>query len=611
MRSLAMLVLFSTFFGATVVGQTIVSTSPQTKNAVIEEFGGIYCAYCTEGHQIIHELKNTHPDKIVHLNYQIGDYAAPNGNDPDFRTTYGEAILEQSGTNGYPSATINRNVFYGLEQGAPGTMALSRWNWTTAVEEELNQDAIVNLAATASVNISTHSLEILVEYYYTGNSVLPMNKLQIAIMQNEVLGPQVGGNQGNNYTQDNMFRTFLTGQWGESISQTSAGTFGSRTFSYQLPDSYRDIPFDPFNIKIAIFISEDEVQILNGIEISPGFQIDNNVDAHALWLKNETFLCQDPIHPIIKVRNEGNYSISSFVVDYNIGLDQWQYHWNGTLPSLATTTIDLPPIPLEDPSSISTDSVLLQVTVSNPNESADQNPANNSAVSVIKLAPQVTTPSLLLSLQTDQYGYETYWEILNEEDEVIYNGGNPVLQYTSGGYQISSPFDEGIYGDNQSILEYIDLPQEEGCYKFRIIDDYGDGMCCNYGWGYYALTTSEGNTILAGGAFGAEEELLFNYKQIATATNDTNLFEMGINLSPVPVTNGLLAYQIQYPKIVESYSIDVFNLSGQILFNKKVPATNGLPISGQLSIGHLPNGLYLFRIKTGRKSQTKRFIIAQ
>jgi hypothetical protein len=38
--------LFSVYVNA----QTLVSTDPQPRNAVLEEFTGIYCGYCPQGH---------------------------------------------------------------------------------------------------------------------------------------------------------------------------------------------------------------------------------------------------------------------------------------------------------------------------------------------------------------------------------------------------------------------------------------------------------------------------------------------------------------------------------------------------------------------------------
>ena len=47
-----------TFCSLKTQAQTIVSTTPENKNAILEEFTGIYCVYCPDGHLIANNLKD-------------------------------------------------------------------------------------------------------------------------------------------------------------------------------------------------------------------------------------------------------------------------------------------------------------------------------------------------------------------------------------------------------------------------------------------------------------------------------------------------------------------------------------------------------------------------
>ena len=52
----------------------------------------------------------------------------------------------------------------------------------------------------------------------------------------------------------------------------------------------------------------------------------------------------------------------------------------------------------------------------------------------------------------------------------------------------------------------MDLCLEEGCYIFTINDDYGDGICCEYGTGFWAILDGEGDIItISDGEFGDSE----------------------------------------------------------------------------------------------------------
>src|SRR5690554_4494309 len=152
-------------------GQTIVPTTPQNKNVVLEEFTGIYCVYCPEGHAIAQALKDSNPDRVSLINIHQGSFAAPSGSAPDFRTPYGNAIAGQTGLTGYPSGTINRHVFSGT------TTALGRGQWTPRANEVLDMASNVNIAVEATLDIQTRELVVHVEAYYTGNSVESTNLL--------------------------------------------------------------------------------------------------------------------------------------------------------------------------------------------------------------------------------------------------------------------------------------------------------------------------------------------------------------------------------------------------------------------------------------------------
>jgi hypothetical protein len=68
-------------------------------------------------------------------------------------------------------------------------------------------------------------LTVTVESYYTGTSPVATNKLNVALLQNNTLGPQTGGNMGNNYNHQHRLVHMLTGQWGTTISSTTTGSF--------------------------------------------------------------------------------------------------------------------------------------------------------------------------------------------------------------------------------------------------------------------------------------------------------------------------------------------------------------------------------------------------
>ena len=75
-----------------------------------------------------------------------------------------------------------------------------------------------------------------------------------------------------------------------------------------------------------------------------------------------------------------------------------------------------------------------------------------------------------VQLQTDQYGAESAWQILNEDEQVV---------------ATSPPFQNNTLHSNMVLLP-------AGDYEFIITDAFGDGICCEFGEGWYRLSNECG-----------------------------------------------------------------------------------------------------------------------
>lgn len=90
-----------------------------------------------------------------------------------------------------------------------------------------------------------------------------------------------------------------------------------------------------------------------------------------------------------------------------------------------------------------------------------------------------------ITIGTDNYGSETSWSLTRNGSQVAEGGG---------------------YSNNS---EYADeLCLTDGTYTFVINDSYGDGICCNYGSGYYSITMGSTN-IGGGGEFASQDTVSF------------------------------------------------------------------------------------------------------
>ncbi|HIF14633.1 MAG TPA: Omp28-related outer membrane protein, partial [Bacteroidetes bacterium] len=183
----------------------------------------------------------------------------------------------QAKLSGYPSGSVNRRTFSAYSSN--GGSAMSRGDWSYATANMLSESSCVNVAAQSSIDMLTRQLTVNVEVYYTGNSSTSTNKLNVALLQNNVEGPQSGGSSYNpgqilpngNYNHMHMLRHLLTGQYGESINTTTQGTFISKTYTYTVPASLSYVTYDLQDIEVLVFVSESNENILSGSKSSMSY----------------------------------------------------------------------------------------------------------------------------------------------------------------------------------------------------------------------------------------------------------------------------------------------------------------------------------------------------
>lgn len=265
---------------------TIVSTAPSNKNVVLEEFTGINCQWCPAGHKIANEIKAANPGRVSVINIHTGIYA--NGTTPDFTTAYGAAIDSQAGTTGYPMGTVNRHLF----AAGSGVTALDRSFFVRSSNEILRQASYVNIGVKTDLNEETRELIVDVELYYTAQGSA-INMLNIALVQDSIIGPQVGASANypamgsdSRYQHNHMLRDLITGQWGDSIRQTASGTFVAKRYYYVVPEKVKDTPVNLDKIEIITFVAQGSQEIITGCSnksIETGFsspEVNNGITAY-------------------------------------------------------------------------------------------------------------------------------------------------------------------------------------------------------------------------------------------------------------------------------------------------------------------------------------------
>lgn len=483
--------LLGTFIALGAIAQpTFVSTTAANKNVVLEEYTGVNCGYCPAGHKIGNDIASANPGRVVLINIHQGSFA--NGT-PNYKTTFGDALANQTGLTGYPSGTVNRKVFTG------SVTALNRSEWTASANTVKNESSFVNVAAQAQIDVATRILTVTVEAYYTGEADNNFNLLNVALLQNNVLGPQAGMTanptqvSNGQYNHMHMLRHLLTGQWGDTLKVETGniptGTFFTRTYTYTLPANINNIPLELGDLELAVFVAQNKQNIYTGSLCEPTYVNLNSTGGEIFSATiNPDFGCNETATPSLIIKNLGQETITSMVIGYKSGGNAQQtYNYTGSVATFAKTA------------EIVLSSVDVVIGTSTPVE-LEIISINGVAQTGLTFTKNILKPVLSdavgdvkLRLYIDRYGSETTWNVKNSNGTIVANGG-PYTNATAAGTRL--------------IESQFNLPTA-GCYVFEIKDAYGDGINAGAGAGSYSLIDNNSASIAySNGKFGRKEILI-------------------------------------------------------------------------------------------------------
>ncbi|MBR1850120.1 MAG: Omp28-related outer membrane protein [Bacteroidales bacterium] len=634
------ILFFATTLALATMGmaQTFVDTTAQKRNVVIEEFTGVNCTYCPDGHKIVNQIIADFPGRISAINIHQGSYAAA------YTTRWGDAIANQTGLTGYPAGTVNRHVFSGSKT------ALQRNQFRSSANTIMGLDSPVNVAAKAYVDFFTRTIEIDVEVYYTSNSATSPNMLNVAILQDNILGPQVGATNfypemmvGNLYRHNHMLRDLVTGQWGDTIHQTTAGTFVSRHYSYEIPDKISNVAMKAPDLKVVAFIAQGKQEILTGcnaemtyygcyadelkveksdcdISFAPYFVVSNMSNERVTDITipytytgvADTLLVTDTLEPnttdTIYLPNyavetaptgSANYYAEAAITKMTRLFNAPQYDTTYTLDTTITDTLRIDTLytiyegdtsytsatipATADSSEIASITVIdssygiYSMTIDTNEFSYIENEGGRTKVDLINV---YTAPGpFYLHLVLDQYGAETTVKFRKQSDcSVIFEDG---------------PFDNDENRNSKAIYFNFD-PAEAGLYILSVYDSYGDG---NKG---FRLRDGEGNYIFTNsGNFGSEATYYLNVTTNGTGRMDG--IEAAANATTLSVYPNPVCDELRIDCGETVNRLEIMDLAGRTVIDTK-QATN------TIGTKNLTAGMYILRVTTESGISVQKFV---
>jgi hypothetical protein len=581
---------------ATAFAQLPVSTAPSNKTVVLEEFTGIKCVYCPDGHKIANNIKSSNtPGKVILVNIHTGGYAAPSGTEPDYRTAEGNAIaaISTMGITGYPTGSMNRHVYQGT------AIAMSRGVWAQYATQTLGQSSYVNVALQGTLNVTTRVLTVNVEVYYTGASPVSTNNLTVMLLENNVAGPQTGGtnfnptqvNPDGTYNHQHMLRKVLnTSAMGETISPTTSGTLIQKQYTFTVPAQFVNNAPQLGNLEIAAFVAESNTEIISGAYgplTLTGFAYTK--DAQVQSVSSEATVCAGKLNPKAKIYNNGSSTITSATINYNVnGGTNSTYNYTGSIAPASTVEITLPTINFT-PSASNT----LNVTLGNVNGSADQNTANNTQA---KTGISLTTVSNASSFMTmeftqDRYGSECSWKLYDEAANTVVAQDGPWADLSANGILLQSK-------------SFNVSPNK--CYRLDIIDTYGDGINAGAGVGGYKLFGSGATPLFtSNGQFGKGESRWFKTASSLSVENINGLTELAVYPNPAKEV-AKLNFSLEK---ASNLTIAVYDQLGQLVQVVSNSQFNAGVNQVEINTSSLNSGIYNIRIDAENGSLSQRISV--
>lgn len=612
-----LILFFGVFTTMLVVAQsTPVSTSPMNKNVLLEELTGIHCGFCPDGHQRANALKASHPGRVVLVNVHAGGYAIPATNEPDLRTTDGNALDSWFNPAGYPAGTVQRRVL-------SNKLTYDRDKWNSVATTVLAETSPVNIALDAEIDLTTREATVYVEIFYTSPFQSGTNHyLNVGILQNNFEGPQ--HNYGSptpynptailpdgNYMHQHIFRGYINsgGTWGKTIDASQTQVIYD-TIKYTLPASINSTYLDLSNLEFFAFVGEghngtSNSKVFTAAEITPTLKnIPASGYAHVNGITN--FLnagCDSPatVIPSVKISNGGKAITSMTFSTVINGGTPTITNWTGNIPQFETQVITLDNIDPFVPAGTNS----LKTTLTAVNGGDGLISTSFTATKSIKKSTVATGSLYEIDILTDYYAEDNSWELLNSANTVVASGG---------------PYKQS---DGQKIVkEYVTLNATD-CYSFKMYDAVGDGMGegSNPGGGFGFRIKKGNSTIYSnistlfeckteepdkGGTSNLTEGVLNLTYQFEVGLSEINN-SIALNVYPNPSVEKV---HVTFNAENSDYTINVTDLAGRVL--KTVNLNN---LSGyqdvDFSLSGIANGNYILSVVSENGTVNQQIIINQ
>ena len=266
-----------------------------------------------------------------------------------------------------------------------------------------------------------------------------------------------------------------------------------------------------------------------------------------LSISNNSF-CGNQLNIEVELSNFSANEVNSAVITYKINnLPSVNYQWNGNLASGSSTNVII------GTEAITMGSYELSIYSSSPNGFNDLD-LNNDTLEIF--FDVIEGYAYNIGIITDNYGDEVSWEIINQNNIEIASGNNLT---------------------SNSLNEYEICLEYDSCYIFTIYDSYNDGICCDFGNGFFSI-----NDVVFTGSYNDSFSI-----DLCDLTNYSDKIIQTTNIYPNPSSGNFVFLS----KTLIS-QLKIYDLNGKMILNKE-PMSKSI----EIDLTSFKSGFYAAHIK--------------
>lgn len=428
--------------------QYSVSTEVEKRKILLEEFTGVNCGWCPEGHKVAKQLVAGMAGEAFAVNVHAGYYSEPGAGQPDFRTSEGTALSNFFATSnaGYPCGTVNRYCYNGSDY-------LSSRNLWLSLAERLNaDDAIVNLDLSSTYDGTTGKLSVTVEGYYTGDVPADSTqRLNVLWTQDEIYAYQNGGDAGDEYEHNHMLRGYISPMWGDAIDGAAKGQYFRKTYELALPEKVGDAEVKPEDINVIAFVCEGRTNVENVAGGKPHYENYGLTEAAELRSPDFGIGTRYGFNFFeAKIKNRSAKQISSATFDVTIDGQTEERTIDCNIGQFAVEAVTIP-VDMHYASKGKTKYTIEIKKLNGVDIEASQ-------LSGGFQKPIETGESVEIKLVTDEMASQNTFTLRDQDGQTIREFG---------------PYDDG---PSHEVTELVSGLEDGKTYCFEVYDSYGDGL---------------------------------------------------------------------------------------------------------------------------------------